>query len=81
MNNSKEYELNLAVNYGKLKKIMKILEDKNFTDKDMVSFEFLVGSCFPTVLENIKNRIRQAYTQGYVDKQNEDSKEEKTRLN
>lgn len=36
-----------------------------------VSFEFIVGSCFPKILENIKNELHRQYTQGYIDGQKE----------
>ena len=31
-----------------------------------VSFEFLVGSCFPHILDNIKEEMRRQYTLGYI---------------
>ena len=36
-----------------------------------VSFEFLVGSCFPHIFENIKEEMRRQYTLGYIDGQKE----------
>ncbi len=34
---------------------------------ETVSFEFLVGSCFPTALANIKEELRLQYTLGYTE--------------
>jgi len=36
-----------------------------------VSFEFLVGSCFPHIFDNIKEEMRRQYTLGYIDGQKE----------
>ena len=41
-----------------------------------VSFEFLVGSCFPNILNNIKEEMRRQYTLGYIDGQKSIKKEE-----
>ena len=35
-------------------------------DLQEISFDFIVGSLFPGVMKNIKDRIRLAYTQGYL---------------
>lgn len=47
-----------------LTKVYKILK-KNHIEE--VSFEFLVGSCFPNVMDNIKEEMRRQYTMGYVE--------------
>lgn len=62
-----ENEIGMAITYKKLKKIVGSLDKINFRDNDMVSFEYIVGSCFPNVYENIQIKIKQAYTQGYID--------------
>lgn len=62
-----ENEIGMAITYKKLKKIVGSLDKINFRDNDMVSFEYIVGSCFPNVYENIQIKIKQAYTQGYAD--------------
>lgn len=49
-----------------LTKVYKILK-KNHIEE--VSFEFLVGSCFPNVMDNIKKEMRRQYTMGYVEGQ------------
>ncbi len=54
---------NLTVKLETLEKICKKLK-KNKTKE--VSFEFLIASCFPHVLNNIKEEMRRQYTEGYV---------------
>ena len=54
----------LVVSTEKVGKIYNFLKEKNIEE---VSFECLVGSCFPKVYDNIQKEIRQRYTQGYVD--------------
>ena len=54
---------NLTVKLETLEKICKMLK-KNKTKE--VSFEFLIASCFPHVLDNIKEEMRRQYTKGYV---------------
>ncbi len=56
----------ITVKYGKLRKMMKMLKKTNPNDDTDVSFEFIVGSCFPNILENIKAEIRNQYTIGYT---------------
>ena len=53
----------LKVDAKKLHKIDKIVKDTNMKE---VSFEFLVGSCFPKALQNIKEEMRRQYTLGYT---------------
>ena len=64
---------NLKVDAKKLHKIDKIVKDTNMKE---VSFEFLVGSCFPKALQNIKEEMRRQYTLGYTEglKENEKQK-------
>ena len=57
-------ESKLMVETKKLGKIYNFLKEKNIEE---VSFECVVGSCFPNVYENIQKEIRQQYTQGYAD--------------
>lgn len=54
-----------------LTKVYKILKKNNIKE---VSFEFLVGSCFPNVMDNIKEEMRRQYTMGYVEGQKDRSK-------
>lgn len=53
-----------------LTKVYKILKKNNIEE---VSFEFLVGSCFPNVMDNIKEEMRRQYTMGYVEGQKDRS--------
>lgn len=64
-------ELNLNVPYKKLRAIMAHLNSMKFRDEDLVSFEFIVGSLFPTAYYNIQEEIRRQYTIGYVDGRSE----------
>lgn len=52
----------LHVNYEKLKKICKKTKELGIKE---ISFEFLVGSCFPNALKNIQEEMRRQYTLGY----------------
>ena len=60
-------ELNLYVTYRKLRAIMAKLNSLKYRDHDVVSFEFLVGSCFPDAYNNIQEELRRQYTMGYID--------------
>ena len=57
----------ITVKYGTLKKIMERLEKTNLNDESEITFEFLVGSCFPNILNNIKTEIHKQYTKGYIE--------------
>ena len=63
----------LHVSYEKFQKIYKKAKELNMKE---ISFEFLVGSCFPKALENIKEEMRRQYTLGYADGQ-KDIRDEK----
>lgn len=63
----------LKVDAKKLHKIDKIVKDTNMKE---VSFEFLVGSCFPKALQNIKEEMRRQYTLGYTEGLRENKKQE-----
>ena len=58
----------LHVSYEKFRKIYKKVKELHMKE---VSFEFLVGSCFPKALENVKEEMRHQYTLGYVEGQKE----------
>lgn len=53
----------LHVSYEKFRKIYKKTKELGMKE---ISFEFLVGSCFPKALENIKEEMRCQYTLGYI---------------
>ena len=52
----------MPIKQEKDKKVV-IIKDTNMKE---VSFEFLVGSCFPKALQNIKEEMRRQYTLGYT---------------
>lgn len=54
---------NLKVSVKKLTKICDMLKQTGQTE---ASFEYIVGSCFPNVMDNIKKYVHQQYTMGYV---------------
>lgn len=58
----------LKIDIEKFNKIIKAIRKSNMKE---VSFEFLVGSCFPKALDNIKEEMRRQYTLGYVEGQKE----------
>lgn len=58
---------NITVKYGKLKKIIQALENMEFNDDSEVTFEYIIGSCFPDILKNIKTEMHTQYTKGYTD--------------
>lgn len=45
---------------------------KTVHKKDLkeLTFELVVGSCFPNIMNNIKEEMRKQYTKGYIDGQN-----------
>ena len=58
----------LKIDIDKFNKVVKAIKRNDMKE---VSFEFLVGSCFPKALENIKQEMRRQYTLGYVEGQKE----------
>ena len=58
----------LKIDIEKFNKVVKAIRKSNMKE---VSFEFLVGSCFPKALENVKEEMRRQYTLGYVEGQKE----------
>lgn len=56
------------VKLSRLKKIVECLEAFYKDEKDAdVSFEFLIGSCFPNCYDNVQKEIRRQYTLGYLE--------------
>ena len=53
----------LKIDIEKFNKVVKAIKKTNMKE---VSFEFLVGSCFPNALQNIKDEMRRQYTLGYT---------------
>ena len=58
----------LKIDIEKFNRIVKAIKKSNMKE---VSFEFLVGSCFPKAFENVKEEMRRQYTLGYVEGQKE----------
>ena len=58
----------LKIDIEKFNKVVKAIKKSNMKE---VSFEFLVGSCFPKALDNIKEEMRRQYTLGYIEGQKE----------
>lgn len=54
----------LTVEAKILDRLNKIIKDKKI---EKVSFEFLVGSCFPKAMQNIREEMRRQYTLGYTE--------------
>ena len=54
----------MKVDFEKLRKVYKAIKQNHIKQ---ISFEFLVGSCFPQAYENIKEELRLQYTKGYTD--------------
>ena len=54
----------LKVEVAFLDKIVKQLKKDKIKE---INFEFLVGSCFPNALENIKAELRRQHALGYAE--------------
>lgn len=55
----------------KLSRIQKVLDSIRTTntieeDPD-VTFEYLVGSCFPTIFQNVQSALNEEHTLGYME--------------
>ena len=61
----------MELSIDELKKIYDIAKDKGCEE---VSFEYVIGSLFPKVRDNIMTEIHQQYTQGYLDGLNDKKK-------
>ena len=48
----------------KIETVDKMYEIIKKSGIEEVSFEFIVGSCFPNVMDNIKTELHRQYTQG-----------------
>ena len=58
----------LKIDIDKFNKVVKAIKKSEMKE---VSFEFLVSSCFPKAMNNIKEEMRRQYTLGYVEGQKE----------
>lgn len=54
----------IVVSRKKFNTISEIIQRQDLQE---ISFEFLVGSCFPDVLKNIKEEMRRQHAQGYAE--------------
>ena len=64
----------ITVPIERVDKMYQILKDSGVEE---ASFEYIIGSCFPQAFENIKTKIRESYTQGYLDGLNDGEKTQK----
>lgn len=62
--NKKVKEFSMETSLKTLKKIVSLFD--NQPDDTPVSFEFIVGSLFPHVWDNVQQYGRDCYTQGYI---------------
>lgn len=54
----------IVVSREKFNKVYEIIKKQKLKE---ISFEFLVGSCFPDVMNNIKEEMRRQHAQGYAE--------------
>ena len=56
-----------------LSQVKKLIEKIETTQSEetRLSFEFVIGSLFPTIYNNIMDSIKDAYTQGFIDGTNQ----------
>lgn len=54
----------ILVNRERFDKVVEIIQRDNL---DEISFEFIVGSCFPQALENIKTALKTQHALGYAE--------------
>ena len=55
----------------KLSRVQKVLDNiraANAIEEDPdVTFEYLIGSCFPTIFQNVQSALNEEYTLGYME--------------
>lgn len=62
---NKQYNLD-SVKLSHLRKVIKSVENGMGPNMDPdIPFEYLMQSCFPNILTNIKNAMTQKYIEGY----------------
>lgn len=64
----------ITVKYGKLKKMTDKLNQMGMKAEDEVTFEFIVGSLFPDIMNNIKEEMKRQHAQGYAEGLNAEKK-------
>ena len=55
----------------KVNKIIRMCQALEDSGCEEASFEFVIGSLFSEVYENVREELRQQYTQGFLDGQKE----------
>lgn len=64
------------------KKVLKMLKAiKQMNTAEEISFEFIVGSLFPTIYNSIITELNQSYTKGYLQGLRDGEKNENPRIN
>ena len=66
MSEGKQLTNKITVKYGVLKKVVKALDNISPNEETEIPFEYVIGSCFPNVFENIKKELHIQYTNGYI---------------
>lgn len=55
----------------KLSRVQKVLDSirlTNATEEDPdITFEYLIGSCFPTIFQNVQSALSKEHTLGYME--------------
>lgn len=57
----------ITVKYSKLKAMIKALNKTKPKDDDDITFEFIIGSLFPDILDNIKKEMMRQHAMGYAE--------------
>ena len=66
-----------SVKLSILKKAIKQIEQRIAPEKDCeISFEFIIGSFFPKIMDNIKQEFTRNYLEGYKAAKEEDKVED-----
>lgn len=60
------------VPFSKLKRMVEsiehhFVESPERLDEVELTFEYIIGSCFPTVFDNIKEALKEEHTKGYIE--------------
>ena len=58
------------IDITKLSRVQKVIDavKRTVTEEDPdVTFEYIVGSCFPTVFENVQKKLRDEHMEGYLE--------------
>jgi hypothetical protein len=67
MKRKKIYPINESVKLSSIQKMIEALGQKTVPEQDPdVSFEFLMASLFPRIWFNIQEKMRNCYTEGYL---------------